>query len=163
MTTLASRVNYLRAAVFHLRAQVEAGVDTTRATIEDAEAALENAERQLAAAESEARQDPGCAHLFRRSPKRTGRTRVLSPQSTKAPTSKEDNMARQSKAAQLEETVVALRKAEKSAGSTKWALSGKGAEKNPPDAKRKKHLKEKLGREQALVAELRAKRDELKA
>ena len=71
-------------------------------------------------------------------------------------------MARQSKAAKLEETLVALRKAEKSAGTTKWALDGAGAKKNPPSKERKAHLTAKLAKEQALVAELRATRDELK-
>lgn len=57
---------------------------------------------------------------------------------------------------------VRLRRAEKSAGSTKWALEGAGAVRNPPSAGRTKALREKLGREQALVAELRAERDAAK-
>jgi hypothetical protein len=56
-----------------------------------------------------------------------------------------------------------LRRAEKSAGSTKWALSGAGAKRNPPSPQRRRHLKEKLVRELALVRELRAKRDKAKA
>lgn len=70
-------------------------------------------------------------------------------------------MARQSKEAKLEEVKVALRRAEKSAGTTKWALSGAGAAKNPPSPARKKALKAKLAEEQARIAELRAQRDEL--
>ena len=72
-------------------------------------------------------------------------------------------MASKSKTTQLEEILVALRKAEKSAGTTKWALEGAGAKANPPDAKKKKHLKEQLTGEQSRVAELRAQRDALKA
>ena len=58
---------------------------------------------------------------------------------------------------------LALRRAEKSAGSTKWALSGKGAERKRPSPERRKHLTEKLARETALVRELRAQRDKAKA
>lgn len=152
---LAVRVNGLRTARLHMRA---AGGE-----------AYALLERELADAEAQARDVPELAYLFRRRPRNTGpksggRTHVLPPQSSKESTIvKEDGMARKSKQAQLEETLEALRKAEKSAGSTKWALSGAGAVKNPPSAERKAHLEAKLAREQALVAELRAKRDELKA
>lgn len=72
-------------------------------------------------------------------------------------------MASKSKAAQLTEVLEALRKAEKSAGTTKWALSGAGAAKNPPTPARKKALKAKLADEQARVADLRSQRDQLRA
>lgn len=165
---LAARVNTLRCARLHLESQVQAGIDTQRATLEEAVEALRVVERQLAKAEAEARDVPECAYLFgqrfRKTTQKAGtRTDVLPPALQSSPTSKEDDMARKSKKAELEDTLVALRKAEKSAGSTKWALSGKGAEKNPPSPERKAHLEAKLAREQALVAELRAKRDELKA
>lgn len=72
-------------------------------------------------------------------------------------------MPKKSNAARLEETLAALKRAEKSAGSTKWALSGKGAEKNPPTPERKAHLEAKLAAELDRVEELRALRDELRA
>lgn len=58
---------------------------------------------------------------------------------------------------------VRLRRAEKSAGNTKWALEGAGARRNPPSPERAKALREKLDREQALVAGLRAERDTARA
>jgi hypothetical protein len=72
-------------------------------------------------------------------------------------------VARKSKTAQLDEVLVSLRKAEKSAGSTKWALEGAGAKKNPPSPERAEALAAKLAKEQALIADLRAQRDALKA
>jgi hypothetical protein len=48
---------------------------------------------------------------------------------------------------------VRLRRAEKSAGTTKWALSGAGAKRKPPTPEQRKHLKAKLERELALVRE----------
>jgi hypothetical protein len=69
-------------------------------------------------------------------------------------------MSRKQKEPSLE---VKLRLAEKRAGNTRWALTGAGSLRNPPTAERAKHLREKLAREQALVAELRAKRDAARA
>lgn len=163
---LAGQINGLRTARLHLSAQVEGGVDTPHATCDEAREALVNVEAQLAELEPEARKLPELSYLFSTGGRRrTGRTRVFSPQSSKSPSSndlKEDTMARKSAAAQLEEVQLELRRAEKSAGSTKWALEGAGAKRNPPSPERKKALKEKLSKEQARVAELRAKRDKLK-
>lgn len=162
----------LRAARAHLEAQVEAGLDTRHGTLEEAAAALVNVNTRIDEVEARLRNVPEAAYLFRKKfpkfSKSTGRTRVRPTQSQEESTSpatgeKEATMASKSKKAQLEETLIALRRAEKSAGTTKWALDGAGAKKNPPDAKKKKHLKEKLAGEQARIAELRAQRDELKA
>jgi predicted nucleic acid-binding Zn-ribbon protein len=165
---LAAQINGLRAERAHLYAQVRAGNDTTRATKDEANERLWIVERELADAENDVRNNhPDLHYLIRKksvrsSPSRGGRA-SRPPTSEQQPTSQPDqsggtNMASKSKTVQLEETLVALRKAEKSAGSTKWALSGKGAEKNPPSAERKAHLEAKLATEQALVTELREKR-----
>lgn len=160
----AAEVNTLRALRHHLAAQVESGVDTAQATLDAARTALAKVEGRLADAEDSARAMPECAYLFGHK-SRTGRTHVLPlpSQSYSNPSPKEGDMARKSKQAHLEETLLALRRAEKLAGSTKWALEGAGAAKNPPSKERAAHLRAKLEKEQALVAELRSKRDELKA
>lgn len=173
---VSARVNLLRTQRLQLDGQVESGADTKHATASKARAALATVEAELDAAEREAREEPGCDYLFKRTRKpkaasgaapetATGRTDVSMPQCVdKSPTpTKEDSMASKSKAAQLEETLDALRRAEKSAGTTKWALSGAGAAKNPPTPARKKALKAKLDAEQKRVAELRTKRDKLRA
>lgn len=166
--------NSLRTARTHLECQVEAGVETSRATLAEARETLAEVDARLKELEPGVRALPDAAYLFGGKPRRkssrivkpAGRTPVPPPQSqaTSNTTPKEGTqMAKQSKAAKLEETLVALRKAEKSAGTTKWALEGAGAKKNPPTPERAKALKAKLKKEQALVKELRATRDELKA
>lgn len=92
-----------------------------------------------------------------------GRRREAAGKSKTATNQGGNDMARKSNQQQLDEVVAELKKAEKSAGSTKWALSGAGAAKNPPSEERAAHLSAKLEAEQAKIAELRAKRDELKA
>jgi len=153
-----AELNALRTARHHLRAQVEAGVDTRQATVDQARAALEEVEARFAELEPVATAMPGNEYLS---------ARVPVPQSAEDKSNdvdpKEGDMAKKSKAAQLEETLVALRKAEKSAGSTKWALQGAGSKANPPSKEKKAHLTAKLEGEQARVAELRAQRDALKA
>lgn len=169
MTSLIADVNMLRTSRFQLQAQVDAGVDTTRASLEEAREALAGIEEELRKLEAQALQLPEAAHLFKRTRKKstrpTGRTHVLSLNHGEAqvqtPT-KEAGMARKSKAVQLEETLAELRRVEKLAGTTKWALEGAGAKKNPPSPERAAHLAEKLANEQAQIAELRAKRDALK-
>lgn len=171
MKALAARVNLLRAQRLQLDLQVEAGVETKAATSQAAHAELVKVENELDAAEREARDDPACAYLFKRtrrarpaSQPAAGRTEVQPPHSNKRSTpKKEDSMASTSKAKQLENILDELRRTEKSAGSTKWALSGAGAAKNPPTPARKKALKAKLAGEQERVATLRAARDKLRA
>lgn len=175
MSARIAEFNAWRTARAHLSAQVEAGVDTKQATAAQAEERLAEVEARLKELEPQVRALPEAAYLFGGKPRRTskasvrpgGRTPVPPPQSedtSNTTTPKEGtSMAKKSNAAVLEETLVSLRKAEKSAGTTKWALSGAGAKKNPPSKERKAQLTEKLAKEQALIAELRAKRDELKA
>lgn len=159
-------VNTLRTARHHLAAQVEAGVSTNAATLAQARVALDETNARLASAEAELRDVPEAAYLFgarRRTRTRGVQTLPTMAISNESPMTKEETVARKSKTAQLDEALAALKKAEKSAGSTKWALSGAGAAKNPPSPERKAHLEEKLEREQATIAELRAQRDALKA
>lgn len=150
----------LRLARDHLAAQVRAGADTHSATLGEAKGELARTEAALAAAEREAREAPECAHLF--VAKRGGRRPTTTASVKTVPSTQGEDMPKKSKAQQLEETLEALRLAEKKAGSTKWALSGKGAEKNPPSKERRAALEEKLAGHQAEIAELRARRDELK-
>jgi hypothetical protein len=161
-----------RTARFHLAAQVEACEDTKQATAEEAETLLAEVEARLAELEPIVRAMPEAAYLFGAKGRRASGKRSVSGGSQRSSSSaqsdevtnspKEGTMAKKSNAAILEETIVALRRAEKSAGTTKWALEGAGAKKNPPTPERKKALTEKLANEQARIAELRAKRDELK-
>ena len=161
------RFNGLRAERVHLEAQVERNVDAQHATAAEARRALGVVDAELRDLEPLIRATPGTEYLFAKRRRRAGANVQPSPQSSKeasqsdTPT-KEADVARKSKAVVLEETLVALRRAEKSAGTTKWALSGAGAKKNPPSPERKKALEEKLAGEQARIAELRAKRDELR-
>lgn len=158
-----SDVNTLRTARRQLEAQVEAGIDTPAATLTEARFELAEVEGRLREAEDALRDVPEAAYLFRPA---SGRKPKSSPQYVKQavvnPPNKEANMARKSKAVQLEETLAELRRVEKLAGSTKWALEGAGAKKNPPSPERKAHLEAKLEAEQARIAELRAQRDELR-
>jgi hypothetical protein len=161
-----------RTARFHLAAQVEAGEDTKQATVEEAEKLLAEVEARLVELEPIVREMPEAAYLFGAKGRRSSGKRSANGGSQRSSfsarsdevtnTPKEGTMAKTSNAAILEETLVALRRAEKSAGTTKWALEGAGAKKNPPTPERKKALQAKLDGELARVAELRAKRDELK-
>lgn len=164
--SLFSSFNGLRAARQHLASQVAGDIITSRATPAEAAAMLVEVDAQLKELEPQVRALPKSAYLFKEGRRKSaGRTSVLMPQliDTSNKTPKEGTpMASKSKVAKLEETLIALRRAEKSAGTTKWALTGAGAKKTPPTPERAEALKAKLAKEQALVAELRAKRDELK-
>ena len=164
--TTAKELNTLRTQRLHLSAQIEAGIDTPHATLDAARMHLADVEGRIAAAEDELRDVPEAAHLFQRPRKRNAKPSVQSlPDMATYDQAKSndqgDDMAAKTKAEKLQDVLESLRKAEKRAGSTKWALSGAGAKKNPPSKERKAALEAKLAEEQETIARLREQRDKL--
>lgn len=88
-------------------------------------------------------------------------TKTTKPAKADKPAAVKKVSAKQAQA--IEENAIALRRAEKSLASTKWALDGAGAAKNPPSDERKKALTKKAKAQAATVKALRAERDKLRA